>query len=147
MESWMLYGLAAAVFLGSSGVVMKLASGSGHYNMDAHTGAILVLLGVAAVFVPYYLYENNLQLGFSANQNAVALAVFSGMLWAVASIALYKGFNAGADASKIIPLMNTSALVAVIIGIMLLHELPAHGDTWRVVAGACMVVFGASLLG
>jgi uncharacterized membrane protein len=147
MESWILYGLIAAVFLGASGVVMKLASGSGHYNLNAHTGAILVLVGVAAVFIPYYLYENNLRLGFSANHNAIVLAVFSGMLWAAASIALYKGFNAGADASKIIPLMNTSALVAVILGFLLLHEIPAHGEAWRVVVGACMVVLGASLLG
>lgn len=147
METWMLYGLLAAVFLAASGIVMKLASGSGHYNMNAHTGALFVFVGIALVFIPYYLLENKFQLAPQAQQAAIALAIASGVLWALASILLYKGFNLGADASKIIPLMNTSALFAVAIGIVLLHEMPSHGEIWRAVVGACMVVLGASLLG
>lgn len=147
METWMLYGLLAAVFLGGSAITMKVASGSSHYNLNAHTGAILVLLGVAMVFIPYYLYENNFQISISAENNAVILAILSGVLWGIASVFLYRGFNLGADASKIVPLMNTSALVAVAIGILVLHELPAHADVWRVVVGACLVLVGASMLG
>jgi uncharacterized membrane protein len=147
METWMLYGLLAALFLAASGIVMKLASGPGHYNMEAHTGALFVLVGIAVVFIPYYLVGNNFQLAPQAQQAAIGLALVSGILWGVASIFLYKGFNIGADASKIIPLMNTSALFAVAIGIVMLHEMPSHGEIWRAVVGACMVVLGASLLG
>ncbi|MFH1447312.1 MAG: EamA family transporter [Candidatus Micrarchaeota archaeon] len=147
METWMIYGLLAAVFLGASAVAMKVATGSGHYNLNAHTGAILVLLGVAVVFVPYYLYETNFQLSIAAENNAIVLAVLSGALWGIASVFLYKGFNLGADASKIVPLMNTSALVAVVIGILVLHELPVHADLWRAVMGACLILVGASMLG
>ncbi len=147
METWMLYGILAALFLGASGVAMKIASGSAHYNLNAHTGAILVLVGVALVFIPYYLYENNLQVSFQVENNAALLAVASGMLWGIASVFLYRGFNLGADASKIIPLMNTSALVAVVLGIIFLHELPSYSELWKVVIGACLVLLGASMLG
>ena len=146
METWMLYGLLAAVFLGTSAIVMKLATGPEHYNLDVHTGAMLVLIGAAIVFIPYYLFESKFQLTLPNAQTAILLAILSGALWAMASLFLYKGFNIGADASKIIPLMNTSALVAVLLGVILLHELPTHGEAWRVVTGAVLMVIGAFLV-
>jgi uncharacterized membrane protein len=147
METWMLYGLLAAAFLGASSIAMKVASGPGHYNLSASTGAILVLLGAAAVFIPYYLLDNNFSVSLPSGNNAILLALASGVLWGIASVFLYKGFNLGADASKVIPLVNTSALFTVVLGVVLLHETPSHGETWRAVAGASLIVLGASMFG
>lgn len=147
METWMIYGLLTALFLGISSILLKLAGGPDNYNMGPHAVAIFVLIGAAVVLVPYFLFENKFVLSVPYGQAAIGIAILSGILWAVASIFLYKGFSLGADASKLVPMMNVSALVAVAIGILLLHEMPSHGETWRTAVGACMVVLGASMLG
>ncbi|MFH1470801.1 MAG: GRP family sugar transporter [Candidatus Micrarchaeota archaeon] len=147
MESWMVYGILTAVFLGVSSILLKVAGGPSNYNLPPHAVALFVLLGAAIVFVPYFLVDNKFQVSINYPQAAIVTAVISGILWALASVFLYKGFSEGADASKIVPLMNTSALVAVIIGVLLLHEMPNPSETWKMAVGACMIVLGASLLG
>jgi uncharacterized membrane protein len=147
METWMLYGILTALFLGISSVLLKVAGGPGNLNMPPHAVALFVLLGAAAVFLPYFLFENKFQFSAPYGSNAIGAAVLSGILWGVASVFLYKGFSAGADASKLVPLMNTSALVAVVLGALVLNEIPSHGEVWKIAVGACMIVLGASLLG
>ncbi|MFH0817987.1 MAG: EamA family transporter [Candidatus Micrarchaeota archaeon] len=147
METWMVYGLLTALFLGVSSILLKVAGGLGEDKLPTHAVALFVLLGAAIVFVPYFALESKFQFSFSFGKTAIGIAILSGILWGIASIFLYKGFALGADASKLVPLMNTSALVAVIIGILFLNELPAQSDIWKTVIGACLVVLGASLLG
>ena len=147
METWMIYGLLTALFLGISSILLKLAGGPDNYNMSPGAVAIFVLVGAAIILVPYFLIENRFVLSVPYGQTAIGIAILSGALWALASIFLYNGFSLGADASKLIPMMNVSALVAVAIGILFLHEMPSNGETWRTAVGACMVVLGASMLG
>ncbi len=146
METWVFYGLAAALLSGASGILLKIAGGSGSYNLSASTIAILVLVGVAAIFIPYYLFDNKFSVPIPTDREAILIAVSAGILWALGSVFFYMAFNIGADASKLIPLSNTSALFAVVFGIVLLHENPSHGETWKAVIGASLIVLGASFL-
>ncbi len=147
METWMLYGLLTALFLGVSSVLLKVAGNPDSHNVPPHAVAVFVLLGAAIVFVPYFIVSNNFQVSLPYGKEAMGIAIASGVLWAVASIFLYNGFSLGADASKLVPLMNTSALVVVVIGILFLNELPNPGQIWKTVVGACLVILGASMLG
>ena len=146
MESWLYYGLAAALIYGISGFSAKLASGKAHYALQPHVLGILAAIGVFVVFFAYYLLEGKGTLSLPSDPSALGLGLLTGGTWAVATVLVYRAFSEGANASQMAPIYNLNTLVVVILGLALLHEIPAAGQAIKVLAGAILITIGAMLV-
>lgn len=141
MEQWKLYAFAAAVFAGLTSVVAK----AGLKTLSADLG-----LAVRAVFVATFVLLN-LFVWSSANENAVALKNAGGK--AIALLALsaltttlswvcyYRAMKDG-TVTFVSLIDKGSILVTLVLSVLLLGE----PFTWRVAAGAALIVGGLLVL-
>ena len=146
METWIIYGLLAALLLGVSGLLAKMVAGKEHFALESHSAVMLMGAGAVVIFFTYYLLESKGSFSFPPGRALILLALGSGAFWALATVLVYKAFNAGANASQIVPLYNLNTLVVVILAILLLHELPNPQQALRVLAGAVLMIIGAFLV-
>jgi len=58
----------------------------------------------------------------------------------------FLAFSAGAEVAKLVPIYNTNTLIAVILGLLLLHEVPAVDERIKVIIGAILIVIGGILV-
>lgn len=145
MESWLLYGLLAAVFYGTSTIAFKVATSEQHLAGKAGHVLIFVLVGIAIVVLAYaFLVEKNLQIAESSK--ALGVGMLAGILWALGTAVVFIALKSGADVARIVPIFNTNTLIAVVLGIVLLKELPAAADQMKVIAGAVLIVIGSFLV-
>jgi transporter family protein len=144
MQAWLIYGILAAVFWGSYIIVSKVATSGKYFGVNSAWFSMFMLLGIAVVFIGSAIYEG----GLSAPQSSTGLALSSvaGVLWALGMFVSVKALSAGADVSKLNPIYNTNTLIAVLLGILVLQEVPAAHDALRVIAGAVLIVVGAILV-
>lgn len=144
MPTWIIYGIIASLCLGSYVIASKIAiSGKYFERISPAWTALFMLLGIAVIFIIAVIKE-----GFPMpiSKPDIGFAVLSGILWGLGMYFVLKAIAIGADIAKLTPLYNTNTLVAVLLGIILLHELPKAGDIARVAVGAVLIVAGAILV-
>ena len=146
LDSWLLYGFIAAVLFGVSAIAMKLAIAKEHFNLDSSLVILCMLVGIAIVFAGFYAMDSSRVIP-SGVSTGLMVALLSGALWAMGSIILVLALKNGADLSKLAPIYNTNTLIAVVIAIFLLNELPDKSEVPRVLAGAILIVVGSALVG
>lgn len=146
MDSWVFFGLFAAFAFGCSAVAMKLATSNRFFGLDAGLAGVLSALGLAVVFLAYYFLFGNQANPLQANPVGLGVAVLVGILWGLGNLAVWIALSRGADIAKMTPLYNTNTLIAVILGIVLLHELPNAGNALKVLLGAILIIAGAILV-
>lgn len=144
MEKWLIYGLIASFFWGTSVIASKIASSNKYFNIDSSIVSLFMLMGIALVFVTYIFYEKQFKIPQSAG--GIFFSILAGALWAIGMVATLRAIKSGADVARLTPIYNTNTLVAVILGIILLHELPQASQMVKVIVGAIMVVIGATLV-
>ncbi len=144
METWLIYGLAAALFLGISGFLIKLAAGKD--GLEPHVVGMLVALGALAVLGSYYLIESKGNFSMPTNSMAALAAIGSGLSFGIGAAIVYNGFKLGANASQMIPIYNMNTLLVVILAIFLLRELPNPEQAVKIVVGAVLMMVGAILV-
>jgi uncharacterized membrane protein len=147
METWLYYGLIAAVFLGISGFFAKVAaSGKEGVSLQPHVVGIFVAAGILLVLASYYLIESKGNYFIPPNNVAILAAIASGATFGLGIAIVYKAYGLGANASQMVPFYNTNTLITVGLAILLLHELPSQEQMIRVLAGAALIVVGAFLV-
>lgn len=140
MEYWIILGLLAAVFFGSSAIAAKVATGDRYFGLDARAASILTWVGITVVLGAYFLKSG--PAGLPSNPKAVSAGVLAGVLWAVGQILLYTALSRGGEISRLAPIYNMNTLVAVVLGILLLGELPSRVQALRVLFGALLITVG-----
>ena len=146
METWLYYGLAAAVIYGISGFTAKLASGKEQFALAPHTLGILAAIGVLVVFTAYYIAESKGTFFLPTDAGAIGVGLLTGGTWALATVIVYKAFSMGANAAQMAPIYNMNTLVVVVLALVLLKEIPAAAQATKVLAGAALMVVGAILV-
>jgi len=67
-------------------------------------------------------------------------------LWALGQLFAILALVNKAPVSRLTPIYNTNTLVAVLLGIILLRELPTGASTIKVLIGAVLIVIGGILV-
>ena len=140
MENWIYYGLFAALVFGINTVMYKVAQQKG--NFSPYYGSFLMGLGIVIVFAVFMFFKRD----FVFEWKYSSLAIGAGMLWALGFLAVAIAISQKADISRLAPVYNTNTLVAVVLGIIFLKEIPDFSQMWRVILGAAFIVGGAILV-
>ena len=140
-QSWIIYGLVAALSLGLANIPQKLALGSGQVSPFAYGMAIGLTLIIFNA-IAFCLSGDSLNLTTSKTAWLWTLAGVT--VFTIGSMAIALGFRAGAPASAFPALFNLNTVVAAIAGIILLKEF-GQVSTPRVLAGSMLAVAGAVL--
>jgi uncharacterized membrane protein len=145
MQDWFIYGLLASLFWGSYIVVTKVATSEKYFGMNASYVSLFMLIGIAVVFVANIFFTKT---SFVMPKSAwgIGVSILAGILWGLGMFVSLKALSAGADVSKLTPLYNTNTLVALLLGVILLGELPAAKDLVKVIIGSILIVIGAILI-
>ena len=141
VESWIFYGMFASLFFGINAVVYKVAAVNG--GLNPYYAGVFYGAGIFITVVAAYFFR------FSApttNFKWLGLALIAGIIWGLGFIMTAIAISNHADVSRLAPLYNTNTLVAVMLGIILLKEIPSAASVWRVVLGAVLVVAGSVLV-
>lgn len=171
MQTWLIYGLLASLCWGTYAVVSKVVT-SGKYLGIQPTGASLLMFGgITVVFMTYFILRQKTlsvsfkltgfllvvailgyiiyslkQTGIQISLPTVGFGLLQGALWASGMVFAFMAFSVGAEAAKLVPIYNTNTLIAVILGLLLLHEVPAPDERLKVILGAILMVFGGILV-
>lgn len=148
MRIWLAYGLLATVCWGSYIVVAKLATHSDYCNLPPRKSVILMTIGIAIVLTVYGLLvaPGDAPDTSPLDGRSVLAGTGAGLLWALGMVFALLALQAGAEVSRLVPLYNCNTLVAVLLGIVFLREVPNRAELPQVVCGALLVVGGGVLL-
>ncbi|MCD6470921.1 EamA family transporter [bacterium] len=141
VQSWLLLGIFTSLFWGGYIVISKLATS--RFGLAPKYVTLFMLFGIGIVFLVNVFWGGKFFLPCS--RIGITLAILAGALWAGGMVFVSKAINAGADVSRLVSIYNTNTLVAVLLSIIFLHELPTPDIRIRVVIGAILVVIGATL--
>jgi len=144
MQTWLIYGILTSIFWGCYILASKVATSEKYFGLKSSHVSLLMLIGIAIVVTANLIYEGKSP--FPKSKLGIGFAVLAGILWALGITFSLKALNAGADVSKLTPIYNTNTLIAVILGIILLKEIPAANQMIKVVLGAICIVIGAILV-
>jgi|SRR3989344_2879656 len=144
MQIWLMYGILAAFFWGSYIIAAKVATSEKYFGVNPAYVSLFMLIGIAVVFIGGMIHEGN----FIMPQSKVGIGfgVLAGVLWGLGMLASLKALTLGADVAKLTPIYNINTLIAVLLGIILLHELPTAEEMIKVIIGAILIVIGAILV-
>src|SRR3990167_1551069 len=140
MQSWVFYGIVAAICFGINTILYKIASQKG--NFSPAFGSLVFGIGILIAFLVYFFAKPSLQFEWKST----ILAIAAGIIWAIGFLAIAIAISQKGEVAKLAPLYNANTIIAVILGIVLLKEVPDTSQMWRVVAGAVMIVVGAVLV-
>ena len=140
MQSWVFYGIVAAICFGINTVLYKIASQRG--NFSPAFGSLVFGIGILVAFLVYFFAKPSLQFEWKST----SLAVVAGIVWAVGFLAIAVAISQKGEVARLAPLYNSNTIIAVVLGIVLLKEVPDVSQMWRVIAGAIMIVAGAALV-
>lgn len=135
-----MYGVLAAVIWGTYVVLLKVATYRLHPSLVFGVMTLGIILALAVAF-PWR--SNNMNL-FTPG---ASLALLAGLLWGVGMAFMTQALSFPSTAvSRLTPLYNVNSLVAVMLGILLLQEVPQPSKLLIVVSGALLVVVGGYLV-
>jgi len=144
MPRWLLLAFLAAIFWGGNAGLVKLALGREHFGLEGSRANFFVALGILAAMV---VNDRLNPAPFSGAQiPAYALSFAIGVIWALGNIFAFSAVRAGGAMSQVVPIYNTNTLIAVLLCMLFLREIPVGADMYRVLAGAVLITIGAILV-
>ncbi len=144
MKLWLIYGIIAALFWGSYIIAAKVASSEKYFNVSSRYMSLFMLIGIAVVFLGIFFFSE--KPAVLPSRMGMGFGILAGMIWALGMFFALKAITAGADVARLTPIYNTNTLIAVLLGIILLHELPTAGQAIKVIIGALLIVVGSVLV-
>jgi len=170
MSNWIIYGLSASLFWGSYAVVSKVVTSEKYLGLSSGQASLLMFGGITIVLLGYFLWQQKTMssgikligillillilgyviyslknIGLQLSLSKLGLGLLQGILWASGMVMAFLALKAGAEAAKLVPIYNTNTLIAVILGLALLHEVPAPEQRLKVIIGAILIVVGGIL--
>jgi glucose uptake protein GlcU len=144
MKMWIVFSLLAMVCWGSYIVVAKVATVEKYCALGPKWSAILMMGGIAVVMAIYLAFSKGTRPTLTVP--SMIAGVSQGVLWTMGMVFSLLAFEAGADVSRAVPIFNCNTLVAVLLGIMVLKEIPDSAGIVRIVIGSAMVILGGVLV-
>ncbi|MBI2649935.1 EamA family transporter [Candidatus Woesearchaeota archaeon] len=140
MQSWVFYGIVAAICFGINTILYKIASQRG--NFSPAFGSLVFGIGILIAFLVYFFAKPSLQFEWKST----TLAIAAGIIWAIGFLAIAIAISQKGEVARLAPLYNANTIIAVILGIILLKEVPDMSQMIRVIIGAVMIIAGAVLV-
>jgi uncharacterized membrane protein len=144
MKTWLVFSLLAMVCWGCYIVVAKVATSDKYCGLGPKWSALLMVGGIIFVVGIYWVIGKGPKPVITV-PSAIA-GVSQGVLWALGMLFSLFAFRAGADVSRVVPIFNCNTLVAVLLGIMVLHEVPNLAGAMRILIGSLLIVFGGIIV-
>ena len=140
----LIYAIMATVCWGCYIVVAKVASSEKYCTVPPRWTTALMGLGIVAVFACYWGLTTSAP--FRVSLPAAAAGLGAGALWATGLVCALLALRSGADVARLVPLYNANTVVALLLAVVVLGELPQARELLRVGVGAALVVAGAILV-
>ena len=140
MENWIIYGLVASLCFAVQTVLYKFAFQKG--SSTPYYASFIFAIGIIVTFAVFMLFNQE----FKFEWKSGSLLLVSGIIWAVGFLAVAIAIAQKADIARLAPIYNTNTLLAVILGIIFLKELPDKSQMFRVISGAVLIVIGSILV-
>ena len=140
MPNWIVYGIIASVFFALNTIIYKVAQQKG--NFSPFYGSFIFGLGIVLIFGLFLLFKPSFEFEWKSS----SLALIAGMVWAFGFLAVAVALAQKADVARLAPIYNTNTILAVLIAIIFLKEIPDVSQIFRIVAGAVLIVVGAILV-
>ena len=138
------YAILATICWGCYIVVAKIASSERYCNVPPRWTTALMGLGIIAVFACYWLFSGGAQ--YRANLPSLTAGIGAGLLWAIGMIFAFLALRGGADVARLVPLYNANTLIALVLAIIVLREVPQAREIIKLTTGSALIVFGAILV-
>ena len=103
-----------------------------------------MIVGMIVVFGAYLALSKGPKPTITTG-SAVA-GVSTGVLWALGMVFSFLAIGTGADISRLVPIYNCNTLIAVLLGIMVLHEMPDFAGIVKLIAGSVLIVLGGIIV-
>lgn len=143
LENWITYGIIASLAWGVYALLLKLAVSPEYYGGDPFVAFLAMSVGILIVSLSVFIRGKGSVLHFSKARLMVAFT--SGVIWAIGMLAvIFALFNLQADVARLVPVYNTNTLIATLLGIILLHEVPKQ--RLIIIIGAILIVIGGSIV-
>ena len=144
MRLWLVYALLAMLSWGTYIIVAKIATSSEYLGLPPRWSAVLMWSGIGLVFALYWLFGTG---GApDLNPRSLLAGISAGALWALGMVFSLCAIKAGADVARLAPIYNSNTLVAVLLGIILLHEVRDTAGMLRVLIGSILMLIGGMLV-
>ena len=144
MKSWLVYALLATVSWGSYIIVAKVATSGKYCGLPPKWAAMFMWCGIGVVFMVYFLTAGGDRPHL--NLQSTAAGVSAGALWALGMVFSLCAIRVGADVARLAPIYNSNTLVAVLLGMLILHEVRDLSGIIRVLLGSALIVIGGILV-
>lgn len=148
-ENWITWGMIASLVWGIYAILLKVATSPQYYDIDPFSAFFAMSLGILATSSSILVIAGKGRRGFPRIKSKGGLAaLFSGILWSIGMISIIYAFSKwGASVAPLVPLYNTNTLVAVLLGIILLGEVPKRRlSIILTILGAVLIVIGGSIV-
>jgi len=143
LENWIIYGIIASLAWGFYIFLMKIATSEEYYKIPQNISFFILSLGILSVALIVFFGIESYNSVTSFVGGSIAFA--SGLVWGIGMAYAVKSLSDPfTPISKLTPLYNTNTLVATIVGIIFLKEVPEN--RLIVIIGALLVVFGGFLV-
>lgn len=140
MENWLLYGIITSLFFGITLAVYKIGINKGE-GMNPFLGGLIYTGAIFLVFALVFIFQRP-SIG-KLNWTGIIIVFIAGVVWALGNLFLVLAMSRGADVSRIAPIINTNTLVAVLVGIIFLKEIPSGIAMIKVIFGSLLIIIGA----
>jgi len=144
MKTWLIYALLAMVCWGVYLVIAKVATSAKYYALGPKWAAILMVVGIIAVFGIYAAMSKEARPAITAGSAAAGIMV--GVLWALGMLFSFLALGTGSDVSRLVPIFNCNTLIAVVLGILFLKEMPDFAGAVKLLIGSVLIVIGGILV-
>jgi glucose uptake protein GlcU len=142
------YGTAAALAWGIYVVLLKFSSNPNYLGLPWNQALLGLSIGVLMVpLVMNLLPGLTTASGGAFSTLGFIVALVAGILWALGLTVVLKALNApGTDVSRLVVVYNLNTLIAVVLGLFVLKEVPNADNRVEVIIGALLSVAGAFLV-
>ncbi len=140
MVNWIVYGIIASIFFALNAIVYKVAAQKG--NFSPYYGSFMFGLGVVLICGLFLLFKPSFEFEWKSS----GLALIAGMIWGLGLLAVAIAIAKGGDIARLAPIYNTNTILAVLLAIIFLKEIPDVSQIFRIIAGAVLIVVGAVLV-
>ena len=140
MPNWIALGLIAAFFFALNTILYKAAQQKG--NFSPYYGIAMFSIGIIIVAGVFFFIKPSFEFDWKSS----GLAILAGAVWAIGMIAVAIAISQNADVARLAPIYNINTILAVLMGIIFLKEIPDTSQMFRVIAGAILIVVGAILV-
>ena len=140
MENWIIYGLIASLCFAVQTVIYKVAFQKG--TSTPYYASFIFAVGIILTFAVFMLFKPDFQFQWKSS----SWLLVSGIIWAIGFLAVAVAIAEKADVARLAPIYNTNTLLAVLMGIIFLKEIPDTSQMFRVISGAVLIVIGSILV-